>query len=519
MFGPVNAEIDPPTGVLLIAPTGNTDTDYGELPFAPPVRSNTVLLPDLGFQVQVPWIATVLIFVLPAIAGCRIGVPIRPSETSRAVHTKTMASQERSTDTSGQPVMLARFEQPEPLPPVVVDEEREAKTRDSSLTLADLEGIALQSNPSLLVAAARMNEARGKQIQAGLYPNPVVGYHGTEIGNLGTAAQQGAFVSQRFITGGKLRLDQAIAGHEIDDAQFRAFAQQLRVLNDVRVRFFEALAARHRFDLAKQLAKTGDDVVIATERLLAGRLGTENDLLQAQIKADQFHVLLDNATNARVEARRRLAAVVGIPDLPGTELVGELDSDAPRFQWDACYATVLGDNPDLNAARARVNRANIAVTRAQQDVVPDVDVSVSVRHHNVTHDDIANIQIGIPIPVFDKNQGNVLAARARWVAASNEVRRIELQLLDRLAVTYRRYENARQQVQRYQTKTIDRAKRSLDLVTSGYDKGQVPYLTLLTAQQTYLQVSLSYLDSLRELRASSAIIEGQLLGGSLTDKI
>jgi cobalt-zinc-cadmium efflux system outer membrane protein len=65
---------------------------------------------------------------------------------------------------------------------------------------------------------------------------------------------------------------------------------------------------------------------------------------------------------------------------------------------------------------------------------------------------------------------------------------------------------------------VPRAKRSLKLVTDGYGKGQVKYLTLLTAQQTYVQVNLSYLDSLRELRASSVVIEGQLLSGSLTKR-
>ncbi|MCP4504862.1 MAG: TolC family protein, partial [Fuerstiella sp.] len=78
-----------------------------------------------------------------------------------------------------------------------------------SLSLADLESLALQRNPTLATATARMNAARGQKVQAGLYPNPSVGYHATEIGNLGTAGQQGAFISQRFITGGKLELDQA----------------------------------------------------------------------------------------------------------------------------------------------------------------------------------------------------------------------------------------------------------------------------------------------------------------------
>jgi cobalt-zinc-cadmium efflux system outer membrane protein len=65
---------------------------------------------------------------------------------------------------------------------------------------------------------------------------------------------------------------------------------------------------------------------------------------------------------------------------------------------------------------------------------------------------------------------------------------------------------------------LPRAEKSLKLVTAGYEMGQVKYLTLITAQQTYLQVNLSYLDSLREFRASSAMIEGQLLSGSLSQR-
>jgi len=126
------------------------------------------------------------------------------------------------------------------------------------------------------------------------------------------------------------------------------------------------------------------------------------------------------------------------------------------------------------------------------------------------------VQVGIPIPIFNKNQGNIRSAKAKQMVANNEVKRIELDLQDRLAVAYRRYANARQQTDRYSQRMVPKAKKSLELVTAGYEKGQVKYLTLLTAQQTYLQVNLSYLASLRELRVSSAVIEGQLLGGSLT---
>lgn len=388
--------------------------------------------------------------------------------------------------------------------------------RGEALTLADLESLAFQNSPTLAAAAARMNVARGKQVQAGLYPNPVVGYHATEIGNRGTAGQQGGFVSQRFVTAGKLELDQAIAGKETNEAHFRFHAQEQRVLSDVRVRFYDALVAQRRITLTRELAHIGDQLVAATKKLIDGRQGTENDLLQAEIRADESHILLDNAQNQNAEAWRRLTAVAGVPMMEMRPVAGELEADLPSYDWDKCYTMVLGGNPSLQEARTRVDRARIIIQRARKEPIPDIDLSLSHRHHNVTDDNVTNVQVGIPIPVFNRNQGNIRSAEAEWVRACNEVKRIELDLQDRLAVAYRRYANARQQAGRYSKRMIPRAKRSLKLVTGGYEKGQVRYLTLLTAQQTYLQVHLSYLDSLREFRASSAIIEGHLLSGSLS---
>ena len=449
---------------------------------------------------------------MPAVASCQSAPPVQPVTTNTWRDVSTLPAEPQTRRATGNDVMLAQFEELARLPPSPV----EGSDQPQTLTLAELEGIAFQNNPTLAAATARMNAARGRQVQAGLYPNPVVGYHATEIGNLGTAGQQGGFIRQRFVMGGKLQLDQAIAGKEIAEAHFRFHAQEQRVRSDVRVRFYDSLVAQRRVELTRELVRIGGELVTATERLIEGRQGTENDLLQAEIKADESQILLDNAVNEQIEVWRRLMAVVGVPTMQMTPLVGELESDLSNLDWDSCYAMVLESNPDLNAARKRVERASIVYRRAKKEPIPDVDLSVSVRHHNVTESDVANVQVGIPIPIFNKNQGNIRAAQAEWVAACNEFKRIELSLQDRLAVAYRRYANGSQQVERYSRRMIPKAKRSLNLVTDGYKKGQVEYLTLLNAHQTYLQVNLSHLDSVRELRASSAIIEGQLLSGSLT---
>jgi outer membrane protein TolC len=109
-----------------------------------------------------------------------------------------------------------------------------------------------------------------------------------------------------------------------------------------------------------------------------------------------------------------------------------------------------------------------------------------------------------------------MRAQSELVAAKSDVRRIELDLQDRLALAYRRYADAKQQTSRYNDSILGKARKSLDLVKDGYEEGQSDYLSLITAQQTFVRVNLAYLESLKELRTSLVIIEGQLLTGSLS---
>ena len=103
-----------------------------------------------------------------------------------------------------------------------------------SLKLADFEQMALNGNPTLRQAAAQVDASRGKALQAGLYPNPVVGYTGELMGAQGTAGElQGAFVEQTIVTAGKLRLSRAKYKQESYEAELMALAQQYRVLNSV----------------------------------------------------------------------------------------------------------------------------------------------------------------------------------------------------------------------------------------------------------------------------------------------
>ena len=93
-------------------------------------------------------------------------------------------------------------------------------------------------------------------------------------------------------------------------------------------------------------------------------------------------------------------------------------------------------------------------------------------------------------------------------------------LQTRLADTFQRYSNARYQVERYTAKggILDNARRTMELIRTGYQVEEFGVLELLTAQRTYFQTNLAYLDSLREFWTAAMQIQGLLLKGSLAQR-
>jgi cobalt-zinc-cadmium efflux system outer membrane protein len=254
----------------------------------------------------------------------------------------------------------------------------------------------------------------------------------------------------------------------------------------------------------------------AAEALLKAKEASRTDLLQARVEADTTRILLENAENRQQEAWRRLAAVLGIPEMAPEPLVGDLDISDAALGWDESLAQLLSHSPELAAAAAELEAAAWASERARVEWVPDVGVQANVLHNNASGDNVAGLQVSLPLPLFNRNQGNIVAADSRLVAAQRNAERIRLDLQNRLATVYRRYANARQQVEKYRTTILPDAKETLDLVTTGYQQGEFSYLNLLTAQRTYFQSNLAYLDSLLELKSARVQIEGLLLSDSLS---
>jgi cobalt-zinc-cadmium efflux system outer membrane protein len=413
------------------------------------------------------------------------------------------------------PATALQAENPSPVLPEPIP--RGDAEGSSGITFDELMSIALANNPTLAQSAARVDAARGRWLQAGLYPNPMIGYVGDEIGMAGRAGMQGIQLSQTIVRGGKLGLDRDAASQEVAEAQQQFEAQRLRVLNDVRTQFYQLLVAQRTLELSDELADLGEQGLKTAELLFRPPVQEVSrvDVLQAQIELSTARVTAEQARNGYVAVWRRLAATIGAPEMQPVPAVGELDAAGPELLWDDVLARVLTASPELAAARAEVARARWTVDRARAEPIPNLNVQASVQHDNDGGDDVANVQIMLPVPIHDKNQGAIRAALAELRMAQADVARLELDLQTRLAAAFERYSNARRQVDRYSREILPDARTSLDLVTKAYRNGEIGYLTLLEAQRTLSRTNLAYLSALDQLWESTTAIEGLLLTGSL----
>jgi len=417
-----------------------------------------------------------------------------------------------------QPVVSAA-----PQPPVLPTPELETVPPgepEKMLSLADLEQMALASNPSVARASALVGAARGNWIQVGLPPNPSIGYDGQQLGSGGRAEQQGVLFGQEFVRGGKLRLNRAVADRELARAQQELAAQQQRVLTDVRIAFYQVLLAQRAIDLTESLVGISTQGVKTVEALFRAKEANRADVLQAQLEVENARILARNARNRHTSAWQGLTAVVGEPKLPPQPLAGDAFAAPLDIDFQETLQYIQTASPEVAAAAMEIERARAALDRARVEPVPNLTVQglVNVIDNGIGGRPDAGITVSVPIPLFNRNQGAILQSQHQIAAAERALQQLELGIQNRLAAAYERYTNARYQVERYRTAILPAASESLDLMRKTYEAGETNYVSLLVAQRTYFQTNINYLEAIQALRIAEAEIEGLLLSNSLQER-
>ncbi len=165
---------------------------------------------------------------------------------------------------------------------------------------------------------------------------------------------------------------------------------------------------------------------------------------------------------------RELAALSGTPDLATRTLLGELPISEVQLDWSGLSATMISASPEFQAAQARISRARANLQRQGVQAIPNVTAQLAAGVDNGTNSGLINFQIGAPIPVFNKNQGNIAAARAEYCRAVMDAERIQNAIKARLAVVSREFDSSLAAVSKYSQEILPNAQESLELAEVAY---------------------------------------------------
>ena len=396
--------------------------------------------------------------------------------------------------------------------PVVGEEalQTAATAPATPLSLTKAIELALEGSPEVAAATRQWEATEGQVLQGRARPNPELAYS-LEDARSRTRTQSWQ-LNLPVELGGKraARTKAAEKSREQAQAQLNELKAALRA--NVAAAYFDVLTAQERLVLAKDslaLAKSSTDTV--AKRVAAGKVSPVEES-KARVAEAGIRVELAQAASEQRNARSRLFALLGKIEAPFTVLEGKAEN-LPPVPKLADLQSLISSSPAVVLARIEVDRRKALTDLEQSKRVPDITVSAGIQRSNETQRNILLFGVSVPLPVFDRNQGNLLEALKLEDKARDELQGATVRLHSEVAQAQERLSTIAAEVQSLRQDVLPGAKSAYDAATIGFENGKFNFLEVLDAQRTYFTAKSQYLKALGEAHRAAADVD-RLLGGS-----
>ena len=396
--------------------------------------------------------------------------------------------------------------------PVVGEEalQTAATAPATPLSLTTAIELALEGNPEVAAATRQLEATEGQILQGRARPNPELAYS-LEDARSRTRTQSWQ-LNLPVELGGKraARIKAAEKSREQAQAQLNELKAALRA--NVAAAYFDVLTAQERLVLAKDsvaLAKSSTDTV--AKRVAAGKVSPVEES-KARVAEAGIRVELAQAASEQRNALSRLFALLGKIEAPFTVLEGKAEN-LPPVPKLADLQSLISSSPAVVLARIEVDRRKALTDLEQSKRVPDITVSAGIQRSNETQRNILLFGVSVPLPVFDRNQGNLLEALKLEDKARDELQGATVRLHSEVAQAQERLSTIAAEVQLLRQDVLPGAKSAYDAATIGFENGKFNFLEVLDAQRTYFTAKSQYLKALGEAHRAAADVD-RLLGGS-----
>jgi cobalt-zinc-cadmium efflux system outer membrane protein len=366
--------------------------------------------------------------------------------------------------------------------------------------------------PGLRAATHEVAANEAAVDQAGRYPNPELEYlrEGQRAGTRTTTVQ----INQPIELGGKRRARIALAEGGVTLARSELAARRQDVRSDVIAGYYAVLVAQERQQLAQsliELARRGVDV--AGKRVAAGKI-SPIDETKARLAALDASTELNQATGELAIARTKLGALIGKP-ADAITLAAHRPEQLPDVKPLATLLGAVGSSATVQRARGQL-AAQVAQTGVERAArIPDVTISVGSQRDDEAGRRQTVLGLSVPLPLFNRNQGNLGAALRRTDKAQDELAAAQVAAASDLASAYTRYEVARTEITLLRQDVLPNASSAYELTLKGFEYGKFSFLEVLDAQRTLFQARSRHWNALHEGWRAYADIE-RLAGAATT---
>lgn len=373
-------------------------------------------------------------------------------------------------------------------------------------TLSELQQIAAEASPVLRQAASDVEAARGNLIQASAYPNPTVGLEVDPSNDGSSPGVQGGFVDQVIKTGGKIKLQAAAAEQDLKSAELALRRARSDLATQVRNAYFAVLVARETVRVNVTLASFTDEVYRLQADLLLHGFAAPYEPAALRAQAYTARLGLKQSIATYIYSWKQLVATIGLHQLPLSEVAGRVDQAIPCYDYDAALDHVLRTHTDVLTTQFSIDKARYNLKLAQiTPAYPDIEFRVAVLKEYVLPPKqvVPTAQVSFPLPVWDQNKGNILAAEAALVRASEEPHRVAVTLTNNFAAAYTNYKNNLDALEYYRKFILPDQVRAYRGI---YDRRRIDpnaaFGDLVQAQQTLAANVTTYLGILGQLWSS-----------------
>ncbi len=367
------------------------------------------------------------------------------------------------------------------------------------LALDQALALALARSPELAVFSWDLRSGDAKKLQASLRPNPefsvaVEDFLGTGAFSGGRQAQTTLRLSQLIELGGKrsARMDVASMFRGRAEADYQL--KRVQVLADVTEKFIHVVADQNELELARDSVKLAGDALRAAQRRV--QAGKASAMEESRALVDQFrsHVIEEHVEHELRAAKRRLAATWG-----STEPVFEV-ATADLFARNAiptfeALADRVTTSPEIGrwVTEERLREAEVRLADSKR--VPDLEVQGGMRRLEGPREQGFVMQLSVPLPVFNRYQGDSADARALREKTTAERQATEVRLRTVLYGLYQELQHALTQLDILERRVLPQAERTLAIAREGFAQGKFSQLDMVDARKTFVEVRLEFINA------------------------